>query len=483
VKRLILLTTVLSILLTGCGNSDIQWFEREKKVGLTAITDNAIENDKYYIKQGTRFFKVALIEDGSYHSTNTLNESRVVPVIDSNTAIIPSHYLNEGIAFKSNDKLLTEVNFERYECLGYSIGVYNGSFDENGYFEFDKSRNVAKKSDLSKILSKISSNDIRIVSINGSTLTPGNVNNYCGVVTGLEANKSYEIEFLAGTQYFKTDVVADTLMLKSYELYSYDNENISFTENGYMIFNTPTDLKSGYYNVNGEGIFKYYAYEKGASDDLLQDMNVSYYETESDKIKAISKQFTVDIPARTKDLEINISYNNSNLELIGDEYVDNTQAIVYAPDGTKYEMKKEKNKNNLQLLLSEASAGEWQINITPKDVEIIDVSTSSSKKDEEATLKEETILFEQDEENVKFIAISSGLEETYGYVVSPSGRTYDLSYEAKKDRNESELTYVIPFVEAGEWQVKVYYHPTTTDILEIKTSSEKETDTDVIILE
>lgn len=467
--------------MTAC--EEVQWFKTKDDGRLKALSDDQLELNTYYVKQGTRFFKVFNNKEGVLStSASAVNGSRVIPVTVNNELMIPNHYINEGVSFKSNSKIISSVNMERFKDLGYSIGLYNGQFDDTGYIYFKKSKNLVKGSSMAEFLKNMPSDDIRLISINGEKILPGMVDLESGVVPNLEGNKVYKVQLYVGTSFYEADITADTRMLKSYEYFSYDNDYITFTANGYMIFNTPNDLRSGYYFIDDAGLFRYYDYAKGSNDDAATDMNISYYEDEKSMLEAQSRQYVVDIPNKVKDLAIVVSY--AGRSLTDSDHTEEVKGYVFSPDKTKYVMENDEEKHTLTLNMTEALPGEWTVNVAPKTVDIIDVKVDSTKIEEEPTLYEENIEFAEDATNVRFTckAISAEEEDVFGYITSPEGRTYNMIYKYDTSKKEGEIYYDSPYVLSGTWTVKIYYHPTVTELGEVSTIINTITDTDVIII-
>lgn len=474
-KIISLLVAIISCtVLTGC--EDVKWFETNDPTELVALKDNEIKKDTYYVKQGTNFFKVFNPEIGAAKfKSNKVDESRVIPLYD-NERLVPSHYIGELIAYSSDKEILSEVILERYKDLGHSIGVWGGTFDANGYFFFEKSKTVVKDSSLGQVLKDSSSEEVRIVAIDGVPVTKDNVNLKSGTITGLEGNQTYTVQMYVGTQYCEYELAADTLMLQSYEIYFYDNSNLDFSSNGYMCFVTPEDLKSGYYNINGQGLFKYFSHHKGDGDDV--DMNVSYYESERERLEAYSRQYTIDVNTKVKDMAIRVYYD-FNYEIDESEIT----GCVFSPSGEKYDMERKDTDNLLELALTQAEIGEWTVNVSPKTLPIVDVKVDSTKVEEEATLKQQDFTFTEKATNIVFVAETKGNDEVYGYIVAPDGRTYDMTYDYDKETNTGRIHYEMAFIGVGIYQVKIYYHPTTTDLSEITMVNNMETETDVIYIE
>lgn len=470
--------------LSGC--EDVQIFEtKTDKTKLVPYRADELKRDIYYIKQGTKFYQTYKPKEGnSKGSYTSVDPTRVLAVVKEET-LLPKHYIGEIVAYASNQPKLEEINIERYRSLGYSVGAFAGTFDETeGCLMFNKNANVAKNSSLYDIVKETSSQEIRIVSINGEPLSTANIDMSSGVITGLEKDVTYIVGFYAGTYYYEAEIVADTLMLQSYEFFSYPMEYVDFTQNGYISFNTPQDLRSGYYFINGTGLFRYYDYEKTGSSDDETNMNVSYYETERDRLEAYSRQYSLHVETRTKDLTIKAQYSNYIAEGQGTgSEENNVKGYVFSPSGKEYEMILDTSEKTLSLDLTEAEIGDWTINIVPKTLSIDDISTESNTLAEEATLKEEVFVFLEDDSNIVFTAETKGDGEVFGYVITPDGKSYDMEYKYDDNTHKGTLKYELAYVPVGEYKIKVYYHPTSTDILSIDAIDNVETSTDIIIVE
>lgn len=479
-KRLfiVFVVCILAVTLTGC--DDVQWFKKDKRV--SSVSASELVKDNYYVKQNTRFWPICTTKTGvNMSTTERISKRRVIPLVPSVERTVPDCFYEEGLAISSDDDMSQKVRLERFKSIGMSIGAYNGTFDSSGYFILTKNReNIVEGSSFESALSKTTSNTIRIVSINNENITPAQVDEECGVINVLEPNKEYTVQFYAGTEYYDVKVISDTLMLKSFEMFEYTgDEGMDFSTNSYLYFSMPTDLKTGYYQINGSGLYKYYDCERG-KEDVEADTTVPYYASERDQIISFSRQFTLNIPNKTRDLSIRIPFIYETADMLPD-----IAGFVFSPNGDEYEMKIESDKSEdlLTLSISEAMPGEWTINVTPKDLTISDVRIESSKIDEEASESVEEFNLDTATENVTFYVDTKGEGEVYGYLISPEGRTYDMSYDYDKDKNTGRLEYNLAYAKEGNWTVKVYYHPITTSISEINMSVYSELETDVIVVE
>lgn len=484
----LLVSLVLSCFtLTGC--EDVQIFEQKVDDSIAKpLKDTELENGKYYVKNNTRFFEVYMPKGNASNSIATLNEKRVMATLDDDKKI-PTHYNDEFIAFQSDSIEFSNVELERFKDLGYSFGCYNGTLTKDGYLYINTQECVIEDSSFYKAIEEKTSTEIRIASIDGKLLTKENLNTRTGVIVGLEKDKSYKVGYYAGTKYFEENIVADTKIYAAYELFSYGPDYIKDTPNGYMSFNTPSELKSGYYNINGKGLFRYYNFARGTQEEAYVNMNESYYKDEKTRIEAYSRQYSVNVPQRVKDFKINIEYNLTD-DLNSEDTI---QGIVFAPDGTQMDMDIE--GNTISIALAEAMAGDWTVNVIPKTLSINKVDVQSDKAVQETTCEETLFVLPENRENIEFIAEYTFIGQPspekikdmtiFGNILTDDGRTYEMKQLEEKVGEETKyyLGYELPFAEAGNYVMKIYHYPNETKINEPIIRDKVSTDTEVFVIE
>lgn len=489
-KRLLPVLVMLfsSFILTGC--DEIQIFEtKTDPYELVGLKDTQLEDDTYYVKNNTRFYAVHTTTQGNASSgVSALNESRVFAMMQDDS-LIPPHYSDELIALQSEKLTFNDVTLERFEDLGYSFGCYGGSLTSDGFLYFNKQQNFVKDSSfLNSISDNTSSVDIRVASIDGKALNISQIDLKSGVIIGLEKNKSYKVGFYVGTRYYEKNIVADCRMYKAFEMFSYGEDFITDTPNGYMCFNTPKELKCGYYNINGQGLFKYYNFTRGSKDEQEINMNESFYADERSKIEAYSRQYSVQVPKRVKDLKINVK-----IETLETEYSEDIiQGIVFTPDGTKLDMEFDEKEKQLYLSMAEGMAGNWTVNVIPKTLNIRDVTVENDEAAQEATCEETVFTLPNDRENIEFIAeyttTKSKVKDltVFGTILTEDGKTYEMNtWTDESDRNNPKyyISYEVPFAAAGNYTVRIYHYPEETTILEPIVQDKVEKDIEIIVIE
>ncbi len=478
-----------AMFLSACSD-DVQIFKhKEDNVGLKPVNASDLEKDKYYVKNGTRFFLTMKPNASASDFSSAVDESRVICITKEDEETIPTYYKDELIAYTSAKEMLKSITLERFRDLGFSFGVYNATFNkEQGTLDFESNRNVFKNTSAYEAFSDLESKNIRISAIDGKSITKEDVDLVAGVFPNLEKDKEYKVSFYAGTYYHETLIKADTQILKSYEIYNYDETYISDTQNGYMAFYVPDDLKSGYYLIEGKGLYKYYDHKRGENDNV--DMNLSYYETEEDRIAAYSRQYSVNLDAPTRNMSIVASYNSNQDR--NDAAV--IKGYVYSPDGTQYIMDLNDETCTLSLDLAEAMAGLWTINIVPITLDINSIDVTDNTMTQQLTQEEFEVVLDEPRQNIAFKTyytndVNEKPEdiEINGSIVTESGETFPLESTKEEDEITGEkkllLKYQMIYAPAGTYKIYVNHYPTKTTVQEPIITNNTQTGMEVIVVE
>lgn len=466
-KSIALAVLVISLFsLTAC-KKDIQIFEPKPITEAQEVTAKSMVRDVFYVKNGTKFSSVFLPNGNAANEAKKLDKTRVLYFID-NEPMVPAHYKGEILAYKSAtlDVIKDGISFERYKDLGYSIGVYGGTIGPEGFYYLTISKGTAIGSNAEKVLGYSQVDEIRIVSIGGRSVKEY-YDEDSGVLVGLEKDKSYTVEFYVGTEYYSYNFVADTHFLQAYEYYYYEGTNLKDTKLGYVSFTTPDDLKSGYYNVNGTGLFLYHAYEKG-NDPENESLNDSYYSSEKEQILQYTRQYNLMVPVETKNMLITVAY--------GDKTEENEQdfdigGYLISPEGEVYDMANNFNEKFMYLSMGNMKPGDWTIGVFPRSLQINGINTEADEIKEETVCETKELVFEEGADYQAIYADIKGSGDVYGSIVAEDGRTYVIEIITYKDDNRKEQRYMIyrfPHINAGKYTVNIYHYKSETEISEIE---------------
>lgn len=444
------------VTLVGCEKKQIFINENDKYV-LKDYEDTDLIVDTYYVKDASKFYETYLP-----------NGAEDVFWMQKDHSLIPTLYKNEVIAYASENTELKEISLERYEYLGYSFGIYGCEIDEDGYICFSLEKSIVDKSSAKDELWDAKSTNIRIVAIDDIPVTKEMLSDE-GVIIGLEKDKEYTLTIYSGTYYGNVAIKADTQFLEPYE--TYQIEKAETTKNGYLSISMPDGLKTGYYCINDNSFLKYYDFSKGEKDLSDIDMNEAFYQTEAERIASYSQQYVVSVNEKTLDVGFRISYESGQYE---DEEI-----ICYltSPAGIAYEMPA--SMGTAYVELAEVISGRWTINVLPKDLEIIDIETISTKKADETVNDEYNYIFETDEENIQFYVSYEGDGDIWGTVSSADGKSQSFELDSK----EKKLTTTYTYLPAGSYTVTIY-HYADTSIKEVGHKKDEDNENvEVIIIE
>lgn len=210
------------------------------------------------------------------HGVDTVGSSkRIFWLPAANDQYIPTLYEGDELIYFSSSTVPTEFTLERFYDLGYTLGFYglkeNINTSEHFYLDAKDNVGVLSSSSAKPILDFLQANEgakMFIDSVGDKRITYEEISR-SGTIKSLLANSTYNVIMYSGTKRYPLKMTADTRMFSSYEeaisIYSYD-----FVGNGIIKINLPDYLKTGYYNINGIGLFRYV---KGDSYNSNTDFN------------------------------------------------------------------------------------------------------------------------------------------------------------------------------------------------------------------
>ena len=438
------LLLTLSVIMSGCGVKPI-FEEKADPNDLVAVSEKDLEEDVYYVKDIADFYKTLEITGNASGTVNISSKDRLVWT-GENDSLIPTMYSDGFIAYQTKKEVdMTSVNLERYESIGASIGIQGAEFDADGHIYVPKNKLIDDTSIAKVLATDKSIGNITIVKINDKEVTsedllPG------GVIGGLEYGEIYKIDFYSGTFYKTMKVKADVNFYRSFEVY--ESTDISTTTNGYLTLSMPQGINSGYYVVNGAGMFRYYNVTK---DNVTSDMNLNepYYTNEADQISARSQQYVVSISQPLERIKFGVKYDPNTIDAS-----EPVAAILTSPDGTSYKMYDD-GVGELVTSIDYVIAGRWTVNIVPQTLKVEDVTTESLEQGDDAI--KESYIYTVEEDTNKLVTVNyEGTGEIWGVVTYQDGTTYEFGKP-----KDNKLTVVIPYMAAGEYTIDVYHYADT----------------------
>lgn len=474
----LLLTCILSsTLLTGC--DEVQVFEDPSLKGkMIAVKDDKLEMDTFYVKSGTNFYETIILPGSE-------NVKYAEEYVDTT---IPTCYKGELIAQSAAGQSFMQVHLTRFRDLGYGPGLFEAHHDPDTNEVTFMKTSVQQQAHFRKVLESFESGSIRLLTVNGKELDNKHISPNTGVIYNFNKKDEIPITLYAGTYYHELVTLADTELFERMEEYEFDETYISDTQNGYRCFKVPDTLKSGYYMINGTGIFRYVDYERGAGDPETTDYNVPGEENTKAEDNT-TKQYSINLDTTMANLRIVAKYDDTEFP---DE--DKIKGKVLSPDGTEYEMTVDTEENQVLMDLTEAMTGRWQVNISPQDLPITDMTAENITPKQELTEETFTIVTGDVRNNITIVSRYNNVngkdqkdEVTItGSVIDPEGRTYIME-KGKIDKDKvdysGQLEADITYAPAGQYTVIINHYPDETTFLEPEITDNIGTSPDILVIE
>ncbi len=376
-------TLIISILaytllfcVTGCGKRKAKNQEEDKDKNKVEAIENMdeLKDGRFYVYKGKKYYPVYMknssFETSDDNINTSQNDNRTL-YFNDDWENIPTLYEGDSLIYYTAENLNETFVIERFEDFGYSVGLSNLERLESGRYAFstvkeDKDSSSGKNpyinpnSNASQLF-EIEQTQVIIDNIGGAQLRSGNISRG-GVIIGLEKDKYYDTDVYTGSIMKKYDLKADTRMLTSMEIYSITD--YTFLRSKILKINLPEYFNSGYYMVNGQGIFRYVAGKEytdktdfNIPNEVPEDDNEETTEEEKDinaTNSVIKEPFTIN---EETDVVINFTYGAATgnyqiadpiVKVIGSE-----SAYTFSED----------DENSL-ILKAHLKAGQYTLEIT-----------------------------------------------------------------------------------------------------------------------
>ena len=399
---LTMFTLIASVtMLTGCNKEE----EVVVSYDLVPYQLDQLCESTYYVQTGDGFYPVA-------PGTMTVgeNEGAIAAQVNNNRMVwyglddkqIPTLYKNQSLVFCTANQIPASWVFERYEDLGYTIGIRALTPNSAGRYETVlDGYTLHPMSSAYTQLSSLANGTIVGIDRIGATQINNNYVSRGGTITGLAKDQVYSVDVYQGSVYVNTNMTADTHAFSSYELY--ETTDYSYNQSNYVTIKIPDYFVSGYYYINGAGMFKYVANDSSQGISGV-NFNTPYYvgydengnlitaeqqkqmkEQEVTEVEKINEgnewKFTQSIDTSMENLNITITYSDmatvqetetvaAQLEL-STQGIDNSskevsvsvpEAKLIAPDGTQYDFISSATDGNfLSVNVEMPISGDWLV--------------------------------------------------------------------------------------------------------------------------
>lgn len=258
-RKLLLILTAICLCITGCSQTGTPSAGIIESSTFEEILKDLTE-DTYYVVNNGQFCAPLYIGHGTFEvgETSTSPSDDRVLWFKEDWEQIPTVYAGDMIIFYSESELDEEFIFERFEDFGYTIGVRGLKLTPSGRYRIStkaESMTTYPESDTDVILYYQQENVI-LDKIGNIELRSENISR-CGTIMNLVKDATYPVEIYEGTVLSQQAFKADVRVLGSMETYvSYDFE---FINEKIIKITIPTFFNSGYYCINGIGLFRYVA--------------------------------------------------------------------------------------------------------------------------------------------------------------------------------------------------------------------------------
>ena len=264
--------SVLAILLLFGGCSRPQPSEEEETTIADVVEEmENVEDGGFYIHRNGSYQRL-YVDNANFEISGNNSSSSTTRTLWFSTdwSRIPTMYRGDQLIYKTSATLKEQFRIERFEYVGYTIGLSNLKQTASGRFSFSTdpdNKNINPASDATQLYDVPT--DIAIIDrIGNEYLREGNVSSG-GCILGLEEGKVYLAEVYAGTFLNEYRLTADSIALTSME--DYQTVDYEFLRSEILEIQIPDYFHSGYYLVNGFGLFRYV---NGSSYDENTDFNI-----------------------------------------------------------------------------------------------------------------------------------------------------------------------------------------------------------------
>lgn len=321
-KKMVMLFLAASMVLTACGSKEDSQNQTTQPAQQTQTKNNDSQSpqdiplpETVNLGQDQKYSDI--LQDGTYyirHVDGTCEpvyfgngsfESGDISTSPSNNRIlwykedfnkIPTMYKGDSLILYATGELSEEFILERFEDFGYSIGVRGMLVSVSGRFKIPTQETyITYPGGDTEQISTLTNARVIFESLGGQQLryneetqeTEGELENTendalltrVGTIQNLVKGNNYSAQIFDGTVEYDYDFVADVRILGSMEVSK--SNNFSFEDETIINVPVPDDYNSGYYMINGNGLFRYV---NDTSFNDFTDFNIPNINTETEQV-------------------------------------------------------------------------------------------------------------------------------------------------------------------------------------------------------
>ena len=279
--------TILAV--SGCSSAETA----EKKEDQFAYLKK-LEDGNFYVRHSDHKCEELLWTNSTFDQNSTAsspNDKRVVWFDESTYNKIPTLYEGDSLIYKTSDVLTETFVYERFEDFGYSVGLCGLSETESGRYSIstDPDKNntfpdgdtdeLLRLKNKTVIIDTIGGTELRAPKKTENGITLGGPLTRAGSISGLEKDKLYTAQIYEGTKLHEYDFTANIRIMASMEVTK--DTDFSFESETIINLQIPETFNSGYYMVNGVGLFRYVKGSEFDENTNFNEPNVTDSESDS----------------------------------------------------------------------------------------------------------------------------------------------------------------------------------------------------------
>ena len=231
--------------------------------GRVYIWEGTSEDDLMQTRKGEDIFFLCPGGDTNFKKSDQISAfTRCIYMDEENYERVPTYTEGTSLIYVSGKEVFEDITFERFADCGYSIGISNLKGDAGGHFyitymdtaEDDYRFSLDLKSDAVELTGFEDISRLYLDKVGDTYVTEKNVSP-AGSVEGLEKDERYVCEFYTGSFYQDFLLTANIRIFGSLETFTL--HDYEFMHANCIRIRIPEWLKSGYYYVNGCGLFRY----------------------------------------------------------------------------------------------------------------------------------------------------------------------------------------------------------------------------------
>lgn len=302
-KRKLLISLVAlicaSALITACSSEEeygLEDYNIEKSVEESNKKQNIdyskiLEDSQYYIRHSDGTCEKLYFGESTYSKDKKTSKAsnKRITWYGSDYDKIPTFYDGDELIFYSSSQVPEVLYYERFRDYGISFGLCQMETDKNGRITISTNiddQTTYPGSEGDKLL-LLKNKDIVIDAIGGVDVTANNLTDIGSFDIDLDDktnfNKLFTFTVYDGTIKHELDIAYNIKILASMDVRK--SADFDFDDGNIIKINIPQEFNTGFYNINGNGMFRYI---KGSSyDEYGTDFNIeNIYSEEAESVAA-----------------------------------------------------------------------------------------------------------------------------------------------------------------------------------------------------